>query len=907
MSVDGYKHHHSQFQDPIIRSSDLIENTLQNAYWIDFHDQFEQHARFSELVKNHPGITLRHEFWDSLNAVSISVRDASILKEILSHVDGIKLVEPVVMHDRPGVNKESILTSGKDIPKPFTVHNLTGVRQVHESLKFFGEGIKIGIIDSGVDYNHPALGGCFGPGCKVAYGTDLVGDDGQSPDNDPMTDCDGHGTHVAGIIAANDTDFIGVAPRATLGAYRVFGCKGGTSNDVIIKALLAAAADRMQVINLSLGGPGGWRQGREARLVDELAKNGILVVAAMGNEGQMGLFESSSPGVAKDSITVASTENAFKSSMYFTVHQEVLEVEPRPILYIGDVDMDLANTTLVQIASGTSGNVKNDACQPIDKDLKGKIALIRRGDCTFKIKITNAAMANASGVIVMDNVPSIGFAADTEGATIKVRTITLEDGEYLLQAIKDEEKEKEGIRLVPGKGPKKVPNPNSGFLSSFTSMGPDSELNTKPDIAAPGGQIWSTFPIKLGSYASLSGTSMATPYVTGCVALFMEGLPNANHSVEAIKIALQNSARPRKQQTGFNGFASVIQQGAGILNMMDVFLSRTHVTPSHISLNDTAHLNANHKMTITNAGETPVKYEIDIIPAAGLVPFDEYTMIAKTPQMVNASAFVKISQSTITVDPGATATVDLTFTGPSTDPSQFVIYSGYVRFTPTTVSNQSPVMHVSYMGMQGDYKKVSIFDQAFGLRIFNAHGYPLHRTRRPGSDSDHERGGGGHMPVETDRHIIHSTGGIGDEIAKVGSNNKASSRDMSPPPSANNRPNMSVGMMKIVFRMTTASEIMVLDLVSDQGSDPYEVKSFGVLKNGVARYVPRNDQIQGNAFQVLGWDGDLLQADGTTTSLKDEGEQKDYRLRISLLKHFGNPDNDLDFESHLSEPFALSY
>ncbi|KAG0265219.1 hypothetical protein BG011_005262 [Mortierella polycephala] len=915
MAVDGHKYRHSQFKDPIFRSSDLIENTLQNAYWIDFHDQFEQRARFSELVKTHSGITLRHEFWDSLNAVSVSVRDESILKEILSHIEGIKLVEPVVMHDRPDVNKESIQISGKGVPKPSTVqvtilpHDLTGVRQVHESLKFFGKGIKIGIIDSGVDYNHPALGGCFGPGCKVAYGTDFVGDDGHSPDNDPMTDCDGHGTHVAGIIAANDTDFIGVAPQATLGAYRVFGCKGGTSNDVIMKALLSAAADGMQVINLSLGGPGGWRQDREARLADELAKNGILIVAAMGNEGQMGLFESSSPGVAEDSITVASIENAFKSSMYFTVDQGKLKTEPRAILYIGDADMDLANTTLVQIASGTSGIAKDDACQPINKDLKGKIALIRRGDCTFKIKITNAAIANASGVIFMDNVPSIGFAADSEGATIKVRTVTLEDGEYLLQTIKDEKKEKEGIQLIPGKGPKRVPNPSGEFLSLFSSMGPDSELNAKPDIAAPGGQIWSTFPIKLGSYASLSGTSMATPYVTGCVALFLEGLPNADHSAKAVKTALQNSARPRKQQTGFNGFASVTQQGTGLLNMMDVLLSQTRVTPSHISLNDTAHLNANHKMTITNTGETPVKYKIDIVPAAGLVPFDKYMMIEKTPQMINAKASVKVSQSTITIGPGATANVDLTFTGPSTDPLQYVIYSGYVRFTPTTVSNQSPVIHVSYMGMQGDYKKVSILDQVFGLRIFNAYGRPLYPIRRPGSSSHRGRrgGGGGHAHVGTDRHIIHGAGGIGDEVAKIDSNNKTSSGNMSPSPSANDRPHTSAEMMRIVFRMTTASGILILDLVSDQGSDPYGVKSFGVLKNGVARYVSRNDQSEGNVFQVLGWDGDLLQADGTTTSLIDGGERKNYRLRISLLKHFGNPDNDQDFESHLSEPFVLGY
>ncbi|KAK5821293.1 peptidase S8/S53 domain-containing protein [Linnemannia elongata] len=850
-TVGGYKHHQRQFQEPIIRSSELIENKLQNAYWIDFHDQFDQHAQFSQLVQTHPGITLRHEFWDTINAVSVSVRDEGVLKEILTQIAGIKMVEPVVMHERPeAINHEIHAFGGASKAKKYDVHELTGVKAVHDSLKLYGKGIKIGIIDSGVDYHHPALGGCFGPGCKVAYGTDFVGDDGRSPDNDPMTDCDGHGTHVAGIIAANDTTFIGVAPQATLGAYRVFGCEGGTSNDLIMKALLRAAGDGMQVINLSLGGPGGWRQDREARLADELAKNGTIIVAAMGNEGQMGLFEASSPGVAGAAITVASTENEFRSNMYFT-KQFGGTKPPRAILYLGDVDMNFFNTTLVAVSPGTSGKVANDACKPITQDLSGKIALIRRGDCTFKIKIANAALAHASGVILMDNVPSTGFAADTEGAVIKVRTITLDDGEYLLKTIRQLKKEKEGIKLLAGKGPKQVSNPDGGFLSVFSSMGPDSELNSKPDIAAPGGQIWSTFPIKLGSYASLSGTSMATPYIVGCVGLYLEGLPNGDHSAKAIKTAFQNSAQPRKQQKGYKGYASVTQQGAGLLSMLDILSTQVVVTPSHISLNDTEHINANQQITITNTGQTPLEYEVDIVSAAGLEPFDAKMMVEKNPLPVEAKASVIVSQKTVTVAAGASSTVDLKFIGPNTDPTKFVIYSGYVRLTPAKVSPQSPVMHIPYMGMQGDFKKVTVLDSG---------------------------------EIGTD----HSTGETNDV-------------------NTGGRPRPVANGMKIVFRMITASEILVLDLVSAEGEDPYQVKSYGLLKGGVARFVPRNDQLEGNAFQVMGWDGELLREDGTPESLMRDGNGagKTYRLRISLLKHFGNPENDMDFESHLSEPFSL--
>lgn len=820
------------------------------------------------------------------------------------------------------------------------------------------------------------MGGCFGPGCKVAYGTDFVGDDGRSPDDDPMTDCDGHGTHVAGIIAANDTSFIGVAPQgtsltalsldyltfislmilplhllltlllylalslATLGAYRVFGCQGGTSNDLIMKALLRAAGDGMQVINLSLGGPGGWRQDREARLADELAKNGTIIVAAMGNEGQMGLFEASSPGVAGAAITVASTENEFRSNMYFTADEKSLKAThvddeeeedenrshddddgddgddegehtkakkqpggkkpPRAILYLGDVDMNFSNTTLVAVSPGTSGKVANDACKPITQDLSGKIALIRRGDCTFKIKIANAALAHASGVILMDNVPSTGFAADTEGATIKVRTITLDDGEYLLKTIQQLKKEKEGIKLLAGKGPKQVSNPDGGFLSVFSSMGPDSELNSKPDIAAPGGQIWSTFPIKLGSYASLSGTSMATPYIVGCVGLYLEGLPNGDRSAKAIKTAFQNSARPREQQKGYKGYASVTQQGAGLLSMMDILSTQVVVTPSHISLNDTEHINASQQITITNTGQTPIEYKVDTVSAAGLEPFDAKMMVEKNPLPVEAKASVKVSQSTVTVAAGSSSAIDLKFTGPNTDPTKFVIYSGYVRLTPAKVSPQSPVMHIPYMGMQGDFKKVTVLDSSFGLRLFDSRGHPIRLSPNGNGDTV----GGGHPTVGTDgapATPVGTSGTISGEIGSDLSNGDANDVNTGghPRPVANG--------MKIVFRMITASEILVLDLVSDEGKDPYQVKSYGLLKGGVARFVPRNDQLEGNAFQVMGWDGELLREDGTPESLLrgGNGARKTYRLRISLLKHFGNPENDMDFESHLSEPFNL--
>ncbi|KAF9206210.1 hypothetical protein BGZ59_011795 [Podila verticillata] len=122
-------------------------------------------------------------------------------------------------------------------------------------------------------------------------------------------DLQGHGTHVAGIVAANDTSFIGVTPHATLGGYRVFSCDFTVGNDVVIKAMIRAVEDGMDVINMSLGAPSNWRQEREARVVDMLIRNSTLIfVIAAGNEGSMGVFDIALPGTAQSAITVVSME-----------------------------------------------------------------------------------------------------------------------------------------------------------------------------------------------------------------------------------------------------------------------------------------------------------------------------------------------------------------------------------------------------------------------------------------------------------------------------------------------------------------------------------------------------------------------------------------------------------------------
>lgn len=165
------------------------------------------------------------------------------------------------------------------------------------------------------DYTHPALGGGFGPGFKVEKGYDLVGDDyfgtDPQPDSDPMDTCEGHGTHVAGIIAAsssNPFNVTGVAPDATIYAYRVFSCFGYTDLVILLEATERAFNDGADIITLSLGQNSPWSTEIFSALASNMAEQGRVLTIAAGNDGNGGPMLISSPGSGKEVIAVGSVQ-----------------------------------------------------------------------------------------------------------------------------------------------------------------------------------------------------------------------------------------------------------------------------------------------------------------------------------------------------------------------------------------------------------------------------------------------------------------------------------------------------------------------------------------------------------------------------------------------------------------------
>lgn len=270
----------------------------------------------------------------------------------------------------------------------FTPHVMTQVDKLRAE-GYTGKGIRVAIVDSGVDYTHPALGGCFGKGCLVAYGRDLVGDNyvppGQpEPDDDPYDDCVGHGTHVAGTIAAqpNELNFTGAAPDVTLGMYRAWGCTGLSTNEIMLEAFNAAFEDGSDIISYSAGYYTGWATDPWAIAASRIAAEGVSIMVSSGNSGSSGLFLTSSPATGVNVNAVGSVENTI-NPLLLTAASYTVDKDTRVFGFLNGGPAFTENLTLPLWAVSNETTSKNDACSPLGEDtpdLSSKIVLVRVAD-----------------------------------------------------------------------------------------------------------------------------------------------------------------------------------------------------------------------------------------------------------------------------------------------------------------------------------------------------------------------------------------------------------------------------------------------------------------------------------------------------------------------------------------------
>jgi subtilisin family serine protease len=507
----------------------------------------------------------------------------------------------------------------------WNVHNATGVDQLHHA-GILGQDVKVAIIDSGIWYRHDALGGCLGPKCKVAGGHDFSGNDGSGkhPDEDP-DDIDGHGTHIAGIIAAVSVDFVGVAPNSTLYAYKVVGSGGGTDDATLIEALLRAYADDMDVVTVSISGSVGWAESAVAMVGSRLVRAGIIVTMSAGNAGAEGPFFGGSGGESPDVLTVASVQAAVTPAQAYnlTVVQDGYSRTVRSGYLPSDENFPASVSDWPVVPLSLDPNTAADACQPLplgSPNLTHAVALVRRGGCTFVQKQQNLQALGAKFILVYNDDRALETPGDTLPDSL-LASIAAEAGHAILAAIKAGAKVTADFSTAGLVG---VKDPSSaGLPSTFTSWASTYDLQLKPDIAAPGGNIYSTW--LNNTYQQLSGSSMATPYIAGIGALYISafGGRKQHGSGFALEFARRVIASGSSLAwydgtiTSSEFKASPMQIGTGLVNAPRVLYANTSLDVVKFNLNDTTNFNPTHDLTITNNGAVAVSYKLRLEPAAG--------------------------------------------------------------------------------------------------------------------------------------------------------------------------------------------------------------------------------------------------------------------------------------------------
>ncbi|KAG8791007.1 hypothetical protein FRC12_010397 [Ceratobasidium sp. 428] len=623
-------------------------------------------------------------------------------------------------------------------PDNYPPHKMTGVNGLHAK-GIFGKGITIGIIDSGIDYTHPALGGKFGPGNKVAGGYDFVGDaytgsgagNVTQPDDDPLDECNGHGTHVAGIIGANPSNpynISGVAYEATLRAYRVFGCTGSVSDEIIIAALLRAHNDGCDILTLSLGGAAGWTEGASAVVASGIADAGKIVTIAAGNDGQYGSWYTSSPGNGLNVISVGSVDNTIVNIQNATVSTG------RQIPYYSFLPLNITDG-LPMYATSTNTNATDDACNPLPDstpNLANYVVLIRRGTCAFTQKMGNAAAKGGRFFLIYNNVeePLSGITVGNYTAAL----ISQQDGIYLVK-----EAIPANATMKFGNQPYALEATTGGLMSDFSTYGPTNDMFFKPAISAPGGNILSTYPQKMGSYAVESGTSMATPYTAGVGALFFQVRGKTADNAKAFRGILENTASfIRNSKKEGSPYETASRQGAGLIQAYNACYGTGSMSPAELLLNDTANFVGQHTVTISNAGTKACTYRLSHGPAGtaptigGIENLPGPVALLSTSLPGSTAASVTITPTEVTIQPGSTAQTVLSFTAPNqTEAKAFPVYSGMIL---ATSSDGCPMLHSTYLGVAAALKDMKVVDNTdayFGEKlplVTDKNGDPINST-----------------------------------------------------------------------------------------------------------------------------------------------------------------------------------
>ncbi|KAH7317027.1 peptidase S8/S53 domain-containing protein [Stachybotrys elegans] len=617
------------------------------------------------------------------------------------------------------------------VENAFSPHVMTQVDRLRAE-GYTGKGIKIAVIDTGVDYTHPALGGCFGPGCLISHGADLVGDayNGQNepvPDGDPMETCPNsfHGTHVTGIIAAqeNPFGFTGAAPDTSIGAYKVFGCTGGVANDVLIAAFARAVEDGNDIITASLGSTNGWSDNPTAVALQRIVEAGVTVTVAAGNEGTNGMFFASSGASGKGVTAVGSVVADVDTVIGYHSTFETETSGEEDFGWLEGIPA-FGNISLPLYATSNSTSTPDDACNPLPSDtpdLSEYIVLVRRANCSESQQARNIVerggkyMVVYSGGVNLLN-PWVGDVSEM----LACASVTAAQGAEWVELLN--EGEQVTLHMTEqASAQRAVLNQantlNGGLVHSTSTWGPTWELDMKPDVVTVGAGVLSTYPLAMGGYAVQSGTSMSTPLAAAIYALIAQARGTTDPT-ELRRVLSSTAKRIVWAPDPSAGLASVAQQGAGFSQAYDAAFVKTLLSVSSIAFNDTDHLLNSTQFSIENLGTEDMSYDIGHVPAVSLYTFNTQSQQpSRYPNPVaDGHAELSFSSTRVSVPAGGSIKITVMPNPPSTlDAIRLPVYSGFITINGTQSdggAGRNESLSVPYLGVTGSMFSTPIFDRS---------------------------------------------------------------------------------------------------------------------------------------------------------------------------------------------------
>jgi minor extracellular serine protease Vpr len=583
-----------------------------------------------------------------LNAIAFTAPSELAAKiEVLEGVAKLEESSSFLRPETVGLN-EKVEKALEGLNEKNTV-TFIGADKLHQA-GVSGQNMRVGVIDTGVDYTHNMFGGAgtkeayeaidpstkneFFPNAKVVGGADFVGSkysaggatlEEQVPvrDENPI-DESGHGSHVAGSVAGlgdGKVSYSGVAPDAAIYALKVFGKKGSTSDIAVIQALEYAAdpteklnpENRLDVVNLSLGGGFGKPKILYNEAIHNLTKAGTVVVASAGNSGDTP-YITGAPGTSDAAISVAASIDYMPQNISVPAVSLSVGGSKKLIEKVEGNNTLPAETSQVSGALVAIGNGVDVISEEVKASVKGKIALMDRGAISFEQKFKVAKALEAVGVVMVNNVDATPIPMGSEE---KFNFPAIMISKSLGTAIKEALLKKEDVVFDFSPGQSINRDDLIDTMTNFSSRGPRSiDSLIKPEISGPGANVISASFGTGNETVQFSGTSMSGPHLAGVMALLKQAHPKED--VATLKARLLNNAKIMMKD---GKHVSVSRQGAGRVQVEEAFKAKVIVMPATLSLGEVPVASTKtikKDITLNNTSDKDVLFTSKVLRSANI-------------------------------------------------------------------------------------------------------------------------------------------------------------------------------------------------------------------------------------------------------------------------------------------------